>query len=47
VEVIYEFPGMGKFVGSDPRGFILGTFIPSPTDQIEELAATSAVNLGV
>ena len=34
---------MSKFVGRQPRGFFIGTFIAKPPDQIKEFTDTASV----
>ena len=48
MEVRYEFLGVSKFGGEDPRSFLVGAFVTGPADQVQKLAGpTSPVDLGV
>ena len=48
MKVRYELLSMSELRGEDPRGLFVGSFIASPTDQVEELTVpTTTVDLGV
>ena len=48
MEVRYEFLGVSKFGGEDPRSFLVGAFVAGPADQVQKLAGpTPPVDLGV